>query len=280
MKTKLIWLVLALIIIAIIFSKVGENNAIVGGEFRPLELNPGDEFTYIKYDNSMYVLNYLIEDVTGDGTKDMVIVIGERNNLNETTASNIDIVIYEPNEEKFYNMKLKKFSGEPQKLLTQDLTGDGIQDIAFAVKDENSNINLRIVTFENGEPKEIFKAKDNKGIIVSGNFIDGFKAYIKCNKYNKELNVDLQDRKENYVSKGFFDDAGRLLKKESKITNTGFISFDFVQLDGYFGIQTTERVLGFDSDDLLDEITVIWKYENGKWNVKEAYGNMLGNLLY
>ena len=33
-------------------------------------------------------------------------------------------------------------------------------------------------------------------------------------------------------------------------------------------------------NDLLDEIIVIWKYENGKWCVKEAKGSKVGNLLY
>ena len=55
---------------------------------------------------------------------------------------------------------------------------------------------------------------------------------------------------------------------------------ELVQLDGYYGLQTTQRMIGFNSEDLLDEITVIWKYENGKWTIKEAKGNHIGNILY
>ena len=92
--------------------------------------------------------------------------------------------------------------------------------------------------------------------------------------------MDLKDRKENYVSNGFYDESGRILKDDNKITTSGFCRIDFVQLDGYFGIQTIQRIIGFNSDDLLDEVTVIWKYEDGKWMVKEAKGNNVGNLLY
>ena len=118
------------------------------------------------------------------------------------------------------------------------------------------------------------------GIVFTGNFIDGFKAYLKCSKFNKEVNMDLSDRKENYITSGFFDDAGRLLKSGAKITTTSFNNVEFVQLDGYYGLQTIQKIIGFNNDDLLDEIIVIWKYENGKWNVKEAKGNIVGNLLY
>ena len=138
MKGKLIWLIIALAIIATIFS-VADKKSIDGGDFKPLELNVGEEFTYIDYGEKMYVLNYLIQDVTGDNTKDMIILIGQKENVEEPKAINIDVVIYEPNESKFYNMKLKKFEGEMPKIEIVDLTGDGILDIVLKVEDENGN---------------------------------------------------------------------------------------------------------------------------------------------
>ena len=279
MKNKLFWLVIALLVIATIFSFVNNRN-IENGEFKPLELNVGDEFSYIDYDNKMYVLNYLMEDVNGNGKKDMIIAIGEKENIENIKATNIDIVVYEPVEDKFYNLNLKKFNGEMTRIETCELNGDGIQDIIIRASEENGNINMRIIAWNKEKFEEIFKAKDNKGIIFTGQFMDGFKVYLKCSKYNKELNLNLQDRKENYVTNGFFDESGRLLKTDTKITTSGFFNIEFVQLDGYYGIQTVQRVIGFDSDDLLDELIVIWKFENGKWNVKEAKGNNLGNLLY
>lgn len=279
MKKKLIWLIIILIIIGIIFS-LFNNNGIESQDFRALELNVGDEFTYMEYDEPMYVLNYLMEDVTGDNTKDMVIMIGEKNSVEDITARNIDVAIYEPTQKRFYNLKLKKYEGEMPRINISELTGDNISDIVLTANDKNGNIHMRIVSIQDGEFKEIFKSKDNKGVIFIGNFIDGFKAYIKCSKYNKELKLDLSDRKENYVTNGFFDESGRILKADIKIKSSGFTDIDFVQLDGYYGIQTTQRIIGFDTDDLLDEISVVWKFENGKWMVKEAKGNNIGNLLY
>lgn len=279
MKNKLFWLIIILGVIAIIFSLVkGPTNE--GTDFKPLEIDAGDEFTYIDYDNKMYVLNYMMKDVTGDGTNDMILVIGEKENVDDLMAHNMDLVIYEPNEERFYNLRLKNMEGTMPKLEAYDLTGDGILDVILSANNEDGSLNVRVVTFENGDFKEIMKAKDNKGIIFAGQFADGFKGNIKNNKYNKEVMLDLTDRKENYVTNGFYDESGRLLKTDGKIKTTNFVSLEFVQLDGYYGIQTMQRIIGFNNEDLLDEIIVIWKYENGKWVVKEAKGNMIGNILY
>lgn len=279
MKNKLFWLILVLVVIAIIFSFVKgptEENV----EFKPLELNVGDEFTYIDYDNKMYVLNYIIKDVTGDGTNDMVIVVGEKEKIDDLTANNMDIAIYEPNEEVFYNLRLKNMNGEMPKLEAYDLTGDGILDIILSARGLNEGIIVRVVSYNNGAFKEILKAKDNKGIVFNGEFLDGIKAKISNSKYSKELEMDLKERKENYVQSGFYDESGRLLKKDAKITTSNFMDLDFVQLDGYYGIQTVQNILGFSDNDIIDEITVIWKYENGKWVAKEAKGNVIGNILY
>ena len=279
MKNKLFWLILILTVCAIIFSFVKEpaNKSV---EFKALELNVGDEFSYIEYNHKMYVLNYMMKDVTGDEIKDMIIVIGEKEKVDDLTANNIDLVIYEPNEKKFYQSKLKNMNGKMPKIDTYELTGDDILEIILTVNDEIGNMNVRIVSYYNGELKEILKTKDNRGIVFNGQFLDGFKASIKCNRFSKEAKLDLKNRKENYVTNGFYDESGRLLKNDAKITTSNFTRMELVQLDGYYGLQTTQRMIGFNSEDLLDEITVIWKYENGKWTIKEAKGNHIGNILY
>ena len=72
MKSKFFWLVLALCIIAFIFSFVSRNTN-DAENFKPLELNVGDLFSYVDYGANMYVLNYAMDDVNGDGNKDMII---------------------------------------------------------------------------------------------------------------------------------------------------------------------------------------------------------------
>ena len=116
MKSKFFWLVLALCIIAFIFSFVSRNTN-DAENFKPLELNVGDVFSYVDYGANMYVLNYAMDDVNGDGNKDMIIAIGEKAYPEDTVAQNMQIVLYNPVTETFYATKLKKFSGEMPRIM-------------------------------------------------------------------------------------------------------------------------------------------------------------------
>lgn len=278
MKSKIILLVVIFIAIAIVFSTIGKSNE--KDEFKPLELEVGEIFTYINTDKTLYVLNYIIEDVTGDAVRDMIILVGEKENVASVKAQNIDIVIYDLAKQNFSNLNLKNFEGKMPKLEARELTGDGVLDVIAILDNDKEEKNIRIVSKQENEFKEIFKAKDNRGIIFFGNFLDGFVASIKCIKLNKNEKLDLKDRKDNYITNNFYDEAGRILKSDAKINTTSFKSVEFVQLNGYYGIQTTQKILGFNNDDLLDEIITVWKFEEGKWQIKEARGNVLGNLLY
>ena len=93
MKTKSIFIIVILVILVVVFNTISKKEETI--EFKPLEIDVGDEFTGIDYGTTMYVLNYEIDDVTGDGEKDMIIVIGEKSEVSETNATNIDVVVYD-----------------------------------------------------------------------------------------------------------------------------------------------------------------------------------------
>ena len=97
MKIKFIIIVLILIVLVSIFNVLSNNDGKT--LFKPLELEIGEEFTGVKYDKPMHVLNYAIDDVTGDNENDMIIILGEKNELLESAFSNnIDVIVYDPEE--------------------------------------------------------------------------------------------------------------------------------------------------------------------------------------
>ena len=279
MKIKFIILVIILIILMTFFNVLSNND----GEiiFKPLELEVGEEFTCLKYDKPMYVLNYGIDDVTGDNEKDMIIAVGEKNLVTEDEmVKNIDIVIYEPINNTFLKGELKKCEGISVKIITEDINGNQIKDIVLLTENEDMTKNMRVIVLENGICKEIFKQKDNKGINMLGQFMDGFKAQIVSKKIGFETNIDLKDKKENYVSSGFYNDNGKLVSDKKDIRMSSFIDVEMIELNNQYGIKTSQYLKGFDNLDILDQINIIWKYENGEWKIKEAEGEKLGNLLY
>lgn len=278
MKAKSIFIIVILVILVVVFNTISKKEETT--EFKPLEIDVGDEFTGIDYGTTMYVLNYEIDDVTGDGEKDMIIVIGEKSEVSETNATNIDVVVYDTQNQEFIRGNLKKLNANKPKIYLKDVTGDGINDIVLIAENEDTTNTVRILTISNGESKEIFKNKDNRGLIFTGAFLDGFKAHITARKINYEKKIEINDKKENYITSGFYDESGRVTGTKNNITTSGFTKVEFVELNDYYGIKTTQRIKGFDNLDILDQVDVIWKYENGTWNIKEAKGEKLGNLLY
>lgn len=280
MKTKFVILVLIIVAVITAFNMVSRNK--VETEFKPLKIDVGDEFSEIKYEKPMYVLNYGIDDVTGDSQNDMVIVIGERlNDSGENFAeNNIDVVVYDTELKTFVKGDLKKVTGRSPKLLFADVNGDSIKEVILVTEVEDLTKNVRIVSIKNSTANEIFKQKDNKGADIKGYFMDGFKAYVTSKKIKFETYLDLKDNKENYITSGFYDGDGRILSEKRDVKSLGFLSVNVVELNGQCGIKTVQRVKGFDNLDILDTIEVVWKYENGSWNIKEAKGEKLGNLLY
>ena len=134
---------------------------------------------------------------------------------------------------------------------------------------------------EQGKLKEIFKAKDNQYIRFTGNFIDGFKVNLNNRKLNINKEIDLKNLSSKLIENNVFEASGKIIENENnKIKTTGFIEIEFMQLSEYMGIKTVQRVVTKDNKNILEEIDIIWKYEEGRWKIKEAKGVRLGNLLY
>ena len=211
----------------------------------------------------------------------LVIFIGEKDTVDSTLAKNADIVFYDGALQKYINADLKKFNGEMPRLELTDLTGDSLNEIIAVLSNGNDGKMLRILTLNNGELKEIFKDKDNKYINFTGNFIDGFKVNINNRKLNINKEIDLKNLSKTLIENKVFDTSGKYLSNDnSKIKTTGFIDFEFVQLTNCMGIKTKQRIITKDNKNIIDEVGIIWKFENGKWQIKEAIGVKLGNLLY
>lgn len=281
MNKKFIWIIAIVLIIIAIFSKVftGNDNT---GEFKPLEKNVGDEFTEISYPNKMIIINYEIADITGDGEKDMIFLIGENlegTDITNNIITNMDVVLYDVANGSFIKAGAKKLNGQNNKIITSDFTGDGIQDVMI-ITEESGGKSIRIYTYEDSKLKEIWKERSNKGLVFEGEFIDGFKVQLVNKKLNVDKAIDISENEEEYKNTSFYNASGKLLSENKNVTTTPFCSVEVVSLNDRSGIKTTQRIYGINENNIIDEITVVWKYQDGKWQIVEAKGIKLGNLLY
>lgn len=277
-KKKIFLVLVSVAVIAFAFSLLNNEEKVAES---PINIEVGQKFTGIEYSKTKYVVNYKIADLNGDLVNDVVIFVGEKESVDSINVTNSDIVFYDGAIQKYINVNLKKFDGNTPRLELADFTGDGIKDVVAVLNDINDDKNLRIITLIEGELKEIFKAKDNKYIKFNGDFVDGFKVCINNRKLNISKELDLKDNSSNLIENGIFDKSGKFLNlKSAEINTTGFIEFECVQLSGSMGLKTKQRIVTKDNKNIIDEITIIWKCEDGRWQIKEAIGIKLGNLLY
>ena len=97
----------------------------------------------------------------------------------------------------------------------------------------------------------------------------------------KENKAQSQPEKEN--SKGYRGSKWNSfpLKNDIKWNQDGFFWKKKNRTDRLLNrLKTKQRVITNDGKYIIDEICIIWKYEDGKWQIKEAVGLKLGNLLY
>ena len=277
-KRKIILIIISIAVIAFAFSLINNKEEIVES---PINIEVGQEFTGINYSQKKFILNYKISDFNGDATNDVIIFVGEKDRPESENVKNADVVFYDGALKKYIGAEMKKFNGNTARLEIADLTGDSLNDIIITLCDENGYKQIRVVTLNNEELKEIFKAKDNNYINFTGNFIDGIKVTLKNRKLNIDKEVELKDNFNTFIENKVFDNSGKFLEGDkNKIKTTGFIDVEFVQLTGSMGLKTKQRIITNDNKNIIDEITIIWKFEDARWQIKEASGLKLGNLLY
>lgn len=277
MKNKSVWIIVIVLILLSVALKTFVKDEVIAE--KPLNINVGDEFDFFESKNKKYVLNYTIGDITGDDINDMVILIGEKDSVENGFAKEIDVVLYNSGTNEYIKLELKKLDGDNPKIDLADFSGDGLSDAIITVQN-NGIYNARIITSQGGDLKEIFKDRDNKGLLFSLQLMDGFKLNVANKKLNVNNIIELQNEKDVYVKDKIFEESGKLIDKQVIPKTTGFVNMEVVELSDRYGIRTTQRIIVNDKMNIADEITVIWKYQDGKWQIKEAKGLRQGNLLY
>ncbi len=278
-KRKIILAIIAIGIIALAFScmKPKAEESVKS----PIQIEVGQEFHGIESSQTMYVLNYQIADLNGDSVNDVVIAIGEKESVSDVHAKNIDIVFYDGAMQTYQGANIKKAEGNLPKIDLADVTGDSFLDILLLFEKEEGEKEIRVLCLEQGKLKEIWKAKDNHFIVFTGTFMDGFKVQINNRKLNMKKELDIKDISDSLIENGVFDSSGKYTNNpQTALQTIGFMNVELVQLTGSMGIKTTQRIVSKDRKNIIEEVTIVWKYEDGKWQMKEVTGLKLGNLLY
>ncbi len=276
MRKRFLFIVLLLVGSILLFNIFDQEENVV--DFDPLKIEIGEVFECLNYEKEMYILNYEIADMDNDSENDIVIVLGEKTDTNDV-YKNIDVILYNKATETFITAKLKNFDGKQPKIELNDIDGDGFKDVIVITILENKDNSMRIISFKDNIAKELFKSREGKGLEITGQILDGFKSKIVIKNLKKEFEIDLSENKENYIASGFYLENGKLNTDKTKVSSAGIYNIEFVKVDDKVGIKYKERIKGFDNLDIIDQMEIFIKYDNGNWIIVEVVSERFGKIV-
>ncbi len=234
----------------------------------------GEKFSVkeLKMKEKAYVIDYKSEDVNGDKIKDSIVLVGDKEEKVGIYADNLTIVIQDGATKKYSKIAQESFGGYGGELFIGDFSGDKVKDIMVSAGTGGSGgiVNHLIATFKENKPTIIFGEKENEGLKLEGKFVDGFKAEIKFKDINKKITLDLSSNKEYYIEGNIYDTNGKLLTDVEPWIDAYSYLKPFEYGDGSVELIGNQSISGSCHADRISNIETTLKYENGKWNIKEA----------
>lgn len=229
-----------------------------------------------------YIIDQKIADVTGDQHEDKIYLIGHKKMKEAIYADHLTLLVEDGASKKLITGELDSFSGYQGKLFTGYFSGDKIADVMVSAPTGGSGgmVDHRILTFAKGQPSIIFNQENNRGIQFDGKFIDSFKAQVANEEYGIHTTIDLQMKKELYITSQIYDIDGRVLK-EVKPISYPLASLEPVDLDrnGVYELRGIQRIIGAYGADGIGHVYSNWKYENNKWVVQNIeITSFMGNF--
>ena len=219
------------------------------------------------------LISEAIGDVDGDGVDEVVDLMGNPVVDKSSYMGDMYIVVKEihgadPAKVKYF-YRPKNLGGYNAYITLADVTGNGFPNLIIAAPSGGSSgmTDYRILDFSDTKPEEIFRASDNKGVNMVGEYLPGFKAKLTFPSLNQDVVLDLDNQKEVYRNLNVYTEEGQLKESGQRpsIQNLSRLSTLDVNGDGVDEVVTIQKVLGVINADPLGSVRTVWEYRAGVW---------------
>ncbi|NOV02575.1 hypothetical protein [Paenibacillus planticolens] len=205
-------------------------------------------------------------DVTGDGVKDHVALVGSKLDMNSPYYDKLFIVVSSPGQTQVViplqggynpNMQFCDFIGEklPQIYVSAENGGSGGLSTFY------------MYSLKNNVPTAIPLPEPLR---VHATFKNNYVVKMKIEATGKSFKIDIKDRKDDYEKFGVY--------KNGKVVKPITVSVDAYSLlmpvdkkgDGNCELKGVQRITGIANADTLGYATSVWKWHKGRWILKES----------
>lgn len=244
--------------------------------------NVNDEGLILK-NEGYYVFDHKQGDVNGDNIIDNVYLVGKRPfGLSSGFNDNIQLVIQDGSNNKFYYINFKDDAGYNPTIFLGDFTGNKIEDILISI-DSGGSGGFQyhyIYSFVNNNPIKIFDHEEfNKEYTYDVTYKNNYLVDVFSKKLNKIFTINLFYKGQDYLSE-IYDNKGTLKKSIEGFANpiSALYPVD-VNRDGIYELLAYQRLAGQYNADGLGYVQTILKWNGDKFDLYNQYVAVFGKDL-
>ena len=235
------------------------------------DYNAKQKYTEVSKGFSIPVGNYILlakdSDVDGDGKPDKIYVYGEKKNNNAEYAERINLAVVYTKNGFVKKTNVSHIKGYVCDVNVCDFTGNKNQDVLLKTfTDETKSVMTAFVAdFGYDIPKNIMA--DFRGVSPSFSFSEGF--VVNCSFANgQKFSVNLGNRKEILIEKGFFDEYGEITASE-QVYAKPFYEIDARDCDNdsKYELEGIQKIVAGKEETELFKIHSVHKFSGNKWDI-------------
>lgn len=203
-----------------------------------------------------------IRDVTGDGKKDILYVMGTPFEEGSMFLKKVWMKV-ETFDGQTFTIPLE--GGYDPKVKYKDLNHDGVSDIFIAIATGGSGglSNYYLYTLKDNQLTNLTIPPT---LTLNGQFQDQYKAVLKIENTGQSYTFDLRSRAKDYERLGLYQNGK--LNEPTELMILPYSTLEPVLVRGkQYGLKGIQRFSGAYNADTIGFVESTWFYENGEWKL-------------
>lgn len=207
------------------------------------------------------------EDVTGDGQKEVIELKGVLFSEDTNYYRDIWADISSPHDGEW---KISYGGGYEPEIQFVDVTHDDVNDLLYqsATGGSGGLYNYQLHTLRRGNLSKIPLPEQPH---VRGEFQENFQVKLHIFPNHPPIPLNVEDRKEDYIRLGIYNEEGRLLEKTQVMVDPiAFFEPVLISESKGYGLKSYRQISGAYHADQLGTIETLWYYEDDEWIILQT----------